>query len=248
MPLVGYAAVARSPCHDGSMSDTAAAPKGPLGHWNAIPLYIRILIALILGIGTGVWLGDRAAFLEIPSTVILQLLGALAPPLILIAVTHVLMTTDIRGRTAGRLAWLLILNTSVAVAIGLTVANLMQPGKGADLQSDEPVETESEEGPDPFELFRKNLPKSILGPLGDNQNIIGVIIIAVAFGIALRGARDKPVGTIREFVEILYDALLVMLHWIIHLIPIGVFAIVAGLLATRDSNRSPRWPSSSSWC
>ena len=46
----------------------------------------------------------------------------MAPPLILVAVTHVLMTTDIEGHTAARLAGLLILNTTVASVIGLTVA------------------------------------------------------------------------------------------------------------------------------
>ena len=64
-------------------------------------------------------LGEQALVFEIPSKVILQLFGALAPPLILVAVTHVLMTTEISGRTAGRLAGLLLLNTTVAIVIGI---------------------------------------------------------------------------------------------------------------------------------
>src|SRR6266481_2781256 len=93
--------------------------KGWLGRWNAIPLYVRIVVAMVLGLVTGILLGERSLIFEIPSQVILQLLGALAPPLILIAVTHVLMTTQIAGRTAGRLAILLLLNTTVAIVIGL---------------------------------------------------------------------------------------------------------------------------------
>ena len=78
----------------------------------------------------------------------------------------------------------------------------------------------------------RNVPKSILGPLGDKQNIIGVIIIAVAFGVALRGVKDKPINNPRELVEIAYDVLLVVLHWIIQLVPIGVFAVVAKVVGT----------------
>jgi len=52
---------------------------------------LRIVLAMLLGLVTGLVLGERALVFEIPSKVILQLLGALAPPLILIAVTHVLM-------------------------------------------------------------------------------------------------------------------------------------------------------------
>ena len=69
-----------------------------------------------------------ALVFEIPSKVILQLLGALAPPLILVAVTHVLMTTEVSGKTAGRLAVLLLLNTTVAIVIGMLVANVVQAG------------------------------------------------------------------------------------------------------------------------
>src|SRR5438552_480846 len=107
-------------------------PKPPreswLARWSAIPLYVRILVALVLGLITGLLLGQRALVFEIPSKVILQLLGALAPPLILVAVTHVLMTTEVSGKTAGRLAGLLLLNTTVAILIGMGVANVVRPG------------------------------------------------------------------------------------------------------------------------
>src|SRR3954465_8351993 len=79
-------------------------PTGWLPRWSAIPLSVRILIALVIGLITGLLLGEKALVFEIPSKVILQLLGALAPPLILVAVTHVLMTTEISGKTAARLA------------------------------------------------------------------------------------------------------------------------------------------------
>ena len=54
--------------------------KGWLAQWNGLPLYVRIVIAMVLGLVTGLVLGERALPFEIPSKVILQLLGALAPP------------------------------------------------------------------------------------------------------------------------------------------------------------------------
>ncbi len=216
------------------MSKLTAGLGFALKRWNALPLYWRILIAMGLGVPAGLALGDQAAVMVIPSRVILQLLGALAPPLILIAVTHVLMTTVIKGKTLGRLAFLLVLNTTVAILIGLGVANLIQPGSWKKLER-APNAAESEttkKGPSPVDLVVQNVPKSILGPLGDRQNIIGVIVIAVAFGMALRGLKDKRVDTIQDLVEIAYDVLLKVLHWIIHLIPFGVFAIVTRVVGT----------------
>jgi Na+/H+-dicarboxylate symporter len=214
------------------MSPPKPETKGWLGRWNAIPLYVRIIIALALGLVTGVLMGEKALIFEIPSKVILQLLGALAPPLILIAVTHVLMTTQIAGRTAGRLAILLLLNTTVAILIGLTVANLLKPGTWSELKRPEAAAAKESGAMSPAQLLVQNVPKSILGPLSDRQNIIGVIIIAVAFGVALRGVKTKPINNVQDFVEIAYEVLLTVLHWIIQLVPIGVFAIVAKVVGT----------------
>ncbi len=214
------------------MATTTSESKSWLSRFNATPLYVRILIAMMLGLVTGLLLGEHASFLEVPSRVILQLLAALAPPLILIAVVHVLMTTQISGRTAGRLAGLLLLNTTVAIAIGLTVANVMKPGTWSKLERPEAPASKESTTVSPVDLLIQNVPKSILGPLSDKQNIIGVIFIAVAFGIALRGVKSKPVNNVQDFVEIGYQVVLTMLHWIIQVVPIGVFAIVAKVVGT----------------
>src|SRR5438105_7250434 len=102
--------------------------------WHETPLYLRIIGALLLGIVTGTLLGERASALAVPSQLILRLLGALAPPLILLAVIDVLMTTEIEARTAGRLAGLLLLNTVVAIVVGLAVANVVRPGTWSRLE------------------------------------------------------------------------------------------------------------------
>jgi Na+/H+-dicarboxylate symporter len=206
--------------------------KGWLGRWNAIPLYVRIIVAMVFGLITGLVLGERALVFEIPSQVILQLLGALAPPLILIAVTHVLMTTQISGKTAGRLAFLLLLNTTVAILIGLSVANVVKPGTWSEFKKPQSVATDDSKAVSPAQLLVQNVPKSLLGPLGDKQNIIGVIIVAVAFGIALRSVKSKAINNVQDFVEIAYEVLLIVLHWVIQLVPIGVFAIVAKVVGT----------------
>ncbi|TWU30292.1 dicarboxylate/amino acid:cation symporter [Bythopirellula polymerisocia] len=214
------------------MAPSKPRSKEWLSRFNAIPLYVRILLAMVLGLVTGLLLGEHSLFFEMPSKVILQLLGALAPPLILIAVVHVLMTTEISGRTAGRLAGLLLLNTSVAIAIGLSVANLMQPGTWSEFKKPEPAASREATTASPVDLLIQNVPKSILGPLGDKQNIIGVILIAVAFGVALRSVKSKPINDVQNFVEIAYEVILTVLHWIIQLVPIGVFAIVAKVVGT----------------
>ena len=42
------------------MSLPKSESKGWLARWNAIPLYVRIVIAMVLGLVTGLLLGEKA--------------------------------------------------------------------------------------------------------------------------------------------------------------------------------------------
>ena len=182
---------------------------------------------------TGLALGDAAGMLSMPGKLVLRLLGALAPPLILTAIIHALMTAQLGGGISLRLARLLLLNTLVAISVGLLVANLLEPGVGASLTS---PPTHAESGPakaNPLATFFDNIPKSILGPLGDDGKVIGVIFIAVAFGIALRRERTRPLNHIQDWVELALGCFIRILHWIIAVVPLAVFGIVASIVGTQ---------------
>ena len=212
------------------MTHPAKPDRRLFARWRAIPLYLRIIGALLIGVALGVVLGERAEFLGIPAQVILQLLGALAPPLILVAVTHALMTSQLDRSVAGRLIRLLLLNTLVAICIGLLVANVVRPGRWSPLELTESRQPDEAAAANPLQILLQNVPKSLLGPLGDRQNVIGVIMIAIAFGIALREMQSRELHTVRDLVEVAYQSLVTVLHWIIELVPLGVLAIVAQII------------------
>lgn len=205
--------------------------KHLIARWQNIPLYMRIVIALVLGLLAGLVLGSDAAVLAVPGKLVLRLLGALAPALILAAIVHTFMTTQLGGPLAARLPKLLLLNTLVAITVGLTVANIIQPGQGAGLSPPTPHD-ETTKSANPLALFLENVPKSLLGPLGDDGKVIGVIFIAVAFGMALRKERERPLATVGHLVELFLESLIKILHWIIAVVPLAVFGIVASIVGT----------------
>jgi DAACS family dicarboxylate/amino acid:cation (Na+ or H+) symporter len=212
-------------------SAPAASSRGFISWWHSRPLYIRIIWALALGVAAGLTLqGNKPVLesLELVSKLILRLMGALAPPLILVAVIQALLHAEIKGRVAGRLISLLVLNTLVAILIGLFVANTLRPGQHIKLPPPARATEEAKEKPSPIMQFIDNVPKSVAGPLTDQGSVIGVIFIAVAFGIALRRYQVRPITNIGDLIDLAFDMLLVVLHWIIDIIPIGVFGIVAG--------------------
>ncbi|MBM3550924.1 MAG: dicarboxylate/amino acid:cation symporter [Alphaproteobacteria bacterium] len=213
-------------------AERTASRPGALGWWRATPLYLRILGAVALGLAIGVLLGDQAAPLEIPARLVLRLLGALAPPLILLAIVQALMRAHLGGRKALRLVALLLTNTLVAIGIGLLVANVLQPGSwSSPAPAHAPAKAAA--GADPLALFLDNVPKSIAGPFSDNGAVMGVIFIAVALGVAMRSLRHHEVRTVEDLVHVALESLIAILHWIIDLVPLAVFGIVASIIGVK---------------
>jgi Na+/H+-dicarboxylate symporter len=214
--------------------------------WSQIPLYLQIAIALILAVGLGVVLGagqpnpanvPLIKNLVIPCDLVLKALRALATPLILLAVIHAFMTANIPGKSGSRIAVYLITNTLTAILIGLAVANTLQPGRWGKLDLGGATSSEVKKTLDPWGLLQDMVPEAVLKPLVDN-NVLQLIFLALAFGIVLRGLKTEQVKQgkteyqgVEQFVTMLFEAVIRILHWVITLVPLAVFGIVARTVA-----------------
>ena len=63
--------------------------------------------------------------------------------------------------------------------------------------------------------------------------MMGVIFIAVAFGVALRGLKNHEVRTVEDLVHVALTSLITILHWIVDLVPLAVFGIVASIVGVQ---------------
>jgi DAACS family dicarboxylate/amino acid:cation (Na+ or H+) symporter len=208
---------------------------GALAWWHGTPLYLRIVGGMALGVLTGMLLGAHAAPLAIPSKLVLRLLGALAPALVLFAIVQALVNASFEKGTAGRLIRLLVLNTLVAICVGLLLANLLQPGRwSAQLRpGDTQSSVQGSAKPDLLQQFLDNVPASLLGPLTDNGKVIGVIFLALAFGVALRRVARRPLGTVKDAIDVGLETLVIILHFVIDLVPLAVFGLVASIVGSQ---------------
>jgi Na+/H+-dicarboxylate symporter len=205
---------------------------GWFARWRAWPLYTRIIGAIALGALAGLALGTPAGALALPAKLVLRLLAAIAPPLVLVAIVRALVNAQVPRGTAPRLAFLLILNTTVAILIGLLVANVMRPGAWAQV-TPAAASSAMKAAPGMLEQFLDNIPKSLLGPLTDDGKVLAVILIAVALGIALRSSRDRPITRVTDLVDVAFDVMLRMLHWVVEIIPFAIFGVIASIVGTR---------------
>ncbi len=210
-----------------------------------IPLYVQIVIALVLAVITGTLLGsgqvspdmkETIGHLALPCTLILKALRTLATPLILLAVLHSFLTAHIPGRSGRKLSVLLITNTVMAILIGLGVANIIRPGRSS-VVAGASLAKGTGKSLDPWSLLNDMVPDSVVRPLVEN-NVLQLIFLALAFGIVLRGLKEKQMAEgktdylpIEQTIAMLFDAVIGILHWVIALVPLAVFGIVAKTIA-----------------
>jgi Na+/H+-dicarboxylate symporter len=208
-----------------------------------LPLYLQIIAALVVATIVGIMLGaghpifnqEIIKHLALPCDLIIKALRALATPLIFLAIIHTFLTADIPGKSGRKLFGLLMSNTTIAIIIGLTVANLLQPGVGSKLPHS--TATISTKPLDPFSLISDIVPDSVLKPLVDN-NVVSLIFVALAFGIVLRAIKSEQISrsqteylAIERVIDLLFKAVIRILHWVIALVPIAVFGIVSKTIA-----------------
>ena len=227
--------------HHAQETSPSTTATGFWAAYNRVPLFVRILVAMTLGIILGELLPPAtmqqiAPSLKIVSDTVLQLLKLLATPLIFIAVVHAIYKAQASGKTASRLFILLIRNTVVAIAIGLLVANVLQPGRWAHVAN-----TGERLAKKPSNFFLdliEKIPANLIDPLQHNE-IISILILAVAFGVAMRIVRDQQtldgktgVHTIGDLLDTGFSIVMVMLHWIFAIVPLAVFAVVTRQVGT----------------
>lgn len=193
-----------------------------------------IFCALVGGTCLGLFFPQFSVKLSPISSWILQLIKAAATPLVFLAIVEAILRFRVSGRDFIKLFCITSLNASLAVAVGLLVANFFKPGQyikflGADTKA-------VLERVDLLGALGKQLPSSIIQPFAEN-NIMPIVLIAIAFSCAWRQAKhrhmaDLPlIETWESWVSFARTISETVLIWIVRLVPGAVFVSSAKLSA-----------------
>lgn len=193
-------------------------------------LWIKILIAIVLGIITGTILGPRADYLKPIGDIFLSLINMIIVLLVLSSMT--VGITSIHdphklGRVGIKTLGLYLCTTIIAIVLGLSFAKLFNLGSGMGLQAvmlpivhSIPSETQSL-----GEILRSTIPHNPITSLAEG-NVLQIIVFAIFLGIAINFAGDKG-KPLLEFLESLADVMYRLTSIIMEFSPYGVFAIMA---------------------
>jgi Na+/H+-dicarboxylate symporter len=202
----------------------------------------RILLAIVLGGVVGGVLGSRVGGIGELGKVIIDLVKALAAPLWMFAVVSAFLHTKVRARSGALMVGISAINATLAVLIGLTLSNVLKPGRYLPIPTGATVPAEVVQSTRPIRVVDDLLgliPTNLVEPFRTNA-IVSIVMLAVLGGLALRRLKDEQISegkhsyrAIEDFVSGGRRALELMVGWIVALLPLAVFAVVAQTVGTQ---------------
>tara|TARA_B100000963_G_scaffold361435_1_gene396815 strand:- start:98038 stop:99258 length:1221 start_codon:yes stop_codon:yes gene_type:complete len=143
---------------------------------------------------------------------------------------------------------LYLMTTVIAVSIGLTVVNIVKPGKsinnetridllkayGDDIESKREL-ADNQKETEPLKPLIDLVPDNIFLSLTENKNMLQVIFFSIFFGIGLILLPKKKSKSVKKFIDSLNHVILKLIDIIMNLAPYGVFSLLASLVVEAPS-------------
>ncbi|MDH6247124.1 aerobic C4-dicarboxylate transport protein [Mycobacterium sp. OTB74] len=209
---------------------TESAPRRDRTHW----LYLAVIAAVVIGVTVGLLAPEVGKDVAVLGTMFVNLIKMMIAPVIFC--TIVLGIGSVRkaatvGKVGGlALGYFLIMST-VALAIGLVVGNLLSPGSGLRLAKTgqgAQFAAKAHESGGLVEFIEHIIPDTLFSAL-TSGNVLQALFIALLVGFAVQGmgSAGEPVLRGVEHMQKLVFRVLTMILW---LAPIGAFGAMAGVV------------------
>lgn len=206
-----------------------------------IGLTTRIFISLLLGAILGVFLhycvlpNDAVQNILVDGVFyvvgqgFLRLMQMLVVPLVLCSLVcgaSAIGDTKTLGKVGVRTVVFYIITTALAVAVALTVARIINPGMGMDLNALQTTETQiATTQTSMVDTLLDIIPKNPIESLATG-NMLQIIVFAIIVGIILAKLGDKT-QIVHNLFQQGNDIMMEMTMMVMSLAPIGVFCLIA---------------------
>ena len=203
-----------------------------------IGLTVQIMAALVLGIIVGILFQGNQEFAKeyiAPfGTIFLNLIKMIVVPLVVFSITQgIISLKDIKkvGSIGGKTVVFYICTTAFAVTFGLLAANVAGVGNGYTLDTAHMSAYEGNvQSLSLMDTFVNIFPSNIIDPLL-NATMLQVIVIALFLGFGIMAAGEKGRAA-ADWVDSMSEVCIKIMEMILRLSPIGVFALIAPVVAS----------------
>lgn len=208
----------------------AIAEKKP---WYRL-LYVQVIFAILVGIVLGhVW-PEQSKGLKILGDGFIALVKMIIAPVIFITVSTGLASMNnlsTVGRVTGKAMLYFITFSTLALVIGMVIANLVQPGHGMNI---DPTSLDPKSIKDYVDASKEHsltsfilgiIPTSLLSSL-TGDSILQVLFVAIMFGVGLSMTQEKSKSVI-DFLQALAHPIFKIVEILMKLAPVGAFGAMA---------------------
>ena len=219
---------------EASTTPRIAEPKKPRRdntHW----LYIGVIVAVIAGIVFGLVAPNVAKEFKVLGTMFVNLIKMMISPVIFC--TIVLGIGSVRaaasvGKAGGIALGYFITMSTFALAVGLAVGNIIEPGHNLNIEATKTAGAEyaakADHGGGTIGFIQSIIPDTLFSALTEGS-VLQTLFVALLVGFAVQsmGRKGEPIlGAIAHLQRLVFK-ILTMILWIA---PIGAFGAIAGVV------------------
>jgi len=225
---------------------------------NKIPFYLQIIIGMAIGIVIG-FIGIGVGGEQIINDWIRPFGKLFIKALVLIAVPLVFVTlvkgvadlkdTSALSRLGGRTVAIYLGTTVFAVLVGMGSALLIRPGdivvdnmiaeieaEYADTAHSIQLKQADTKNNGPLGFLDDVVPSNIFESLSDNGKMLQIIFFALLFGVAILSIPAEKKQPLLTLLDSLNEAIMRLVDYVIACAPVGVAALMAGLVVDFDGS------------
>lgn len=204
-----------------------------MGFWFRIPLWQRVIAALILGIITGLLWGEGAVAIKWIGDLFIRAIKMLVVPLIFFSlVAGVASIGDIRklGSVGGRAMLLFLVTGQLSVILGLAMGTLIKPGLGVDASLAGVTNPPAPPETSATDMILKMVPENVVQAMA-SMDVLALIVFSLLLGIGILMAEKdgEPVAKIFDSGAIIMQKVTIL---VMELTPFGVYALMAWVAGT----------------
>ncbi|MCT2398100.1 dicarboxylate/amino acid:cation symporter [Novosphingobium mangrovi (ex Huang et al. 2023)] len=201
--------------------------------WFTIPLWQRVIGALVLGTLTGLFWGPDAESIKWIGDFFIKSVKMLVVPLIFFSlVSGVAAIGDLRklGAVGGRAMLLFVVTGQIAVWLGLALGSFFKPGQGIDASAIELGITPEPNRTTAVDMILSMVPESPVKVMADAQ-VLPLIVFAMLMGIGIlmAGKEGEPAAKVFDSGSVVMQKVTMI---VMELTPFGVFALMAWVAGT----------------
>lgn len=202
--------------------------------WFAIPLWQRVVGALILGVIFALVWPAGAPYVQFIGDLFVRAIRMLVAPIVLVTIAAgITSLADPKklGSLGARTIGLFAATTAIAASVGMLVATVIRPGAGAPLGTAAPHALGAPVTP--YDQLIGIIPLNIVDALAKGD-MLALIFVAILFGVGtvLTGDAGKPFAT---FLQATSAVLLKVVTIVMEATPFGVFALIANAVAANGA-------------